>query len=72
MTDHCSTTVRLVRLLAASCLLFAAIATAEDSRHVLMLYSNHRLLPANVEADAGLRETISPDTELSTEPFERI
>ena len=47
--------------------MLAAVAMAEDTRHVLVLYSNHRLLPANVEADAGLRETISPDTELSTE-----
>ncbi|MGA7979925.1 MAG: histidine kinase, partial [Chromatiaceae bacterium] len=32
-----------------------------------MLYSNHRLLPANLEFEAGLRETLADSTELSAE-----
>ncbi|WP_295407006.1 ATP-binding protein [uncultured Thiocystis sp.] len=67
MKDRLTTITGLVLLLAASWLMLASVAAAEDGRHVLVLYSNHRLLPANVEADAGLRETISPDTELSAE-----
>jgi len=57
----------LVRLLAACCLVLAAAATAGEIRHVLVLYSSHRLLPANLEGESGLRETIANSTELSTE-----
>ncbi len=31
---------------------------AQETRNVLVLYSNGRLLPANIEADRGLREAI--------------
>ena len=54
-------------LLAIGCLLLAAIAMAGETRHVLVLYSNNRLLPANLEVDGGLRETITISAELSAE-----
>ena len=48
-------------------LLFAPAAPAGENRHVLVLYSNHRLLPANLEFEAGLRETLANSTQLSAE-----
>lgn len=54
-------------LLAIGWLLLAAIAPAGENRHVLVLYSNQRLLPANLEFEAGLRETLASSTELSAE-----
>jgi signal transduction histidine kinase len=45
----------VLALLAGICL--PAIAAGE-TRNVLVLYSNGRLLPANIEADRGLREAI--------------
>lgn len=66
-TDSSTTASRLAWLLAACGLLLALAATAGETRHVLVLYSNHRLLPANIEAEGGLRETIANSTELSTE-----
>ena len=47
--------------------LLAAAAGAAEAPHVLVLYSNNRLLPANVEADRGLRETLPDSVDLSTE-----
>src|SRR5271167_3533159 len=65
--------VRFARAWVIGCLVFAfgapAIA-AEKARHVLVLYGNNRLLPANVELDAGLHETFAkadPYAELSAE-----
>ena len=55
---------------AAFGLLLGAAAPAALSAappHVLVLYSNNRLLPANVEADGGLREAIGDAAELSSE-----
>ena len=66
-TDHPNAAARLVRLLAACGLLLALAAPAGETRHVLVLYSNHRLLPANLEFEAGLRETLANSTELSAE-----
>ena len=66
-TDRPHAASRLVRLLTACGLLLAAIATAGETRHVLVLYSSHRLLPANLEAEGALRETIANSTELSAE-----
>ncbi len=48
-------------------LLLAPAALAGETRHVLVLYSNHRLLPANLEFEASLRETLANPTELSAE-----
>jgi signal transduction histidine kinase len=47
--------------------LFAPAAPAGENRSVLVLYSNHRLLPANLEFEAGLRETLANSTELNAE-----
>ncbi len=50
-------------LLAAFCVLwFPGAAFARDARSVLVVFSDNRLLPANVEADQALRDTIA-DTE---------
>lgn len=51
----------------ACCFLLVSPAPAGETRHVLVLYSNHRLLPANLEFEAGLRETLTDSTELSAE-----
>ena len=67
MKNDTHVTSRLVHLLAACWLLLATTATAGETRHVLALYANHRLLPANIEVDRGLHETISSSTELSAE-----
>lgn len=48
-------------------LLLSLVAPAKENPHVLLLYSNHRLLPANLEFEAGLRETLAVPTELSAE-----
>ena len=66
-TDSPNAASCLVRLLAACCLVLAAAATAGETRHVLVLYSSHRLLPANLEGEGGLREAIANSTELSAE-----
>ena len=66
-TDRPNAAFRLVRLLAACGLLLALAAMAGETRHVLVLYSSHRLLPANLEAEGALRETIANSTELSAE-----
>lgn len=58
-------------LVSAACgLLLAATAPAVLSAappHVLVLYSKNRLLPANIESDGGLRESIGDAAELSAE-----
>ncbi len=53
--------------LAACCLLLASVAGAAETPHVLVLYSNNRLLPANIEGERGLRETLASSVELSAE-----
>jgi hypothetical protein len=40
-------------------LLLVQLAAAADAKQVLVLYSNSRLLPANVVIDSGLRQTIN-------------
>ena len=57
----------ILRLWVACWLLFAPAAPAGENRYVLVLYSNHRLLPANLEFEAGLRETLADSTELNAE-----
>ncbi len=44
-------------------------ATAAETKNVLVLYSNHRLLPANIEADRGLREAIVSTADRPVELF---
>lgn len=46
-------------LLAMLSTLHASPASAAGTRNVLVLFSNARLLPANVEADGALRETLA-------------
>ncbi len=67
LTDSLNAASCFAWLLAIGCLLLAAIAPAGETRHVLVLYANHRLLPANLEFEAGLRETLANSTELSAE-----
>jgi hypothetical protein len=42
---------------------WAAVAMAADTRNVLMLFSNGRLLPANVEFDRGMSEVFAAHPE---------
>jgi hypothetical protein len=37
-------------------------APAAETKNVLVLFSNSRLLPANVEGERGLRETFAKST----------
>jgi signal transduction histidine kinase len=46
-------------LLAALSIVHAPAAGAADARNVLVLFSNARLLPANVEAEGALREELA-------------
>ncbi|MBK1722978.1 histidine kinase [Thiocystis violacea] len=48
-------------------LVLIAPVTAGEHPHVLVLYGYDRLLPAIVRMNAGLRETISPEVQISTE-----
>ncbi len=57
----------ILRLWVACWLLFAPAAPAAEDQSVLVLYSNHRLLPANLEFEAALRETLRESTELNAE-----
>ncbi len=41
--------------------------SAGETRHVLVLYSNGRMLPANVDADRGLQEAIAKSRDRPTE-----
>lgn len=53
----------LVLLVAASWLLLANAVVAAETKNVLVLYSNNRLVPGNVAVDRGLRDALtkSPD-----------
>lgn len=42
--------------------LLVHLAAAAEARQVLVLYSNNRLLTANVEFDAALRQTINANS----------
>jgi len=55
-TDSPNAVSSLVLLLAVCCLLLAATATAGETKHVLVLYSSHRLLPANSKLRAAARD----------------
>jgi signal transduction histidine kinase len=51
------------RLLVVPALLLAHLAVAAETKQVLVVYSNNRLLPANILFDSGLRQVIeaNPD-----------
>src|SRR5579863_1625611 len=53
-----SARMRGPRLIAVLALVLMNVAGAEETKHLLVLYSNNRLLPANIAVDAGLREAI--------------
>jgi C4-dicarboxylate-specific signal transduction histidine kinase len=50
-------------------LLGAPSVTGAQTRNVLIIFSNNRLLPANIEIDRGLRETIATSTDRVVETF---
>ncbi len=54
---------RALWLLALGCLFAAAAALAAEPSNVLVLYSNGRLVPGNVEVERGLRSTIVSSAE---------
>jgi hypothetical protein len=55
--------MRFVSLLAACCLMASSVNAAAGGGDVLMVFSNDRLIPANVEVVRAMRETLasSPD-----------
>jgi signal transduction histidine kinase len=53
--------------LAACALLFAPTVAAADAKNILLLYSNNRLLPANLEVERGLYESIPSTPERPVE-----
>jgi hypothetical protein len=63
------TASRIGLLLSASWLWLAPAPMAVQTRNVLVLYSNTRLLPANVEAEHGLPETIAGSSERRVEIY---
>lgn len=58
-----------VLYLAALCLLLAQFAVAADTRNVLVLYSNNRLVPGNVAIDRGLRAAIKSSADHAVQLF---
>ena len=54
-----SAALRIFLLLVASCFLLPPIATAGETRNVLVLFASTRLLPANIESDRGLRAALA-------------
>lgn len=60
---------RIGLLLAAFGLMHAPAAVAVETRNVLVLFSNARLLPANVEVERGLRETFAKSTDRRVELY---
>jgi signal transduction histidine kinase len=63
--------VRHVLLLATGWIAFAAVASAEPKPPIdfLVLYSNSRLLPANIEIDRGLHEVIASRKDRNVQQF---
>ena len=57
--------LRAALVLVACGFLGTTSALAAQTRNVLVLYSNNRALPANIEVDRGLREVISTSAESS-------
>src|SRR5271166_4108265 len=48
-----------VLAVAVLCLFFSQFVLAGEAKNVLVLYSNNRLVPGNVEVDRGLRALIA-------------
>ncbi len=61
--------MNLLRLLAVSCVVAASTARAAPSSEVLVLFSNDRLLPANIEVDRGLRAEIATREDRNVQLF---
>jgi hypothetical protein len=61
--------VRVILPLAACCFLVAPSVTAAQTRNILVLFSYHRLLPANLEIDRELRETIAKSGDRNVQLF---
>jgi C4-dicarboxylate-specific signal transduction histidine kinase len=68
-SGHCGSLARLSILGAAWGCIAVSSALAAQPGHVLALYSNHRLLPANVEVDRGLRDTFAESPGRGVEVF---
>jgi hypothetical protein len=56
-------------LFAALALVLVNVAGADETKQLLVLYSNNRLLPANIAVDAGLREAFPSGREPSIHIF---
>jgi signal transduction histidine kinase len=61
--------LRPILFVAAWWILLAQAAAVPQSRNVLVLYSNNRLVPGNVEVDRGLRDSIASPAEQPVEIF---
>jgi len=57
------------RLIAALALVLVNVAGADETKQLLVLYSNNRLLPANISVDAGLRAAMPSGREQSIQIF---
>lgn len=55
--------MRSAIFLIAWCCLAATPSSAQPAFNVLLVFSNSRLLPANIEIDRGLRDVITPSAE---------
>ena len=56
-------------LVVALGLIHASAAAAQEARNVLVVFSNARLLPANIELERGLRETFAKSSDRRMELF---
>ena len=56
-----------MQVLAAFLYLLASTGMAAETENVLVLFSNNRLLPANIEVDRGLREGIAKSADRNVE-----
>ena len=63
------TAVHTATLLAVFGLMHASAAAAQETRNVLVIFSNARLLPANIELESGLRETFAKSDDPRVELF---
>ena len=66
------TATRIGALLGMLGLLFVSAAAAQETRSVLVVFSNARLLPANIELEGGLRETFAKSAERRVELFDEF
>jgi PAS domain S-box-containing protein len=61
--------MRSAIVLIAWCCLAATPSSAQPAFNVLLVFSNSRLLPANIEIDRGLRDVIAPSAERHVDLF---